>query len=189
MGLWTAARAASGTRLTIMDAGAGATGSMPDGVAVVAAVLSSLGAANQPRALPGPARTAAQAAAHLGVPSAAIANSLVFTAELAPVLVMTSGGHRANPLALAALLGVAKVRPATAGEVRRWTGQPIGGVAPVGHPSPLPTLVDVELSRFDSVWCGAGHPHWVFETTYAELLRVTAGEATEVGDLAVEPDA
>ena len=85
----------------------------------------------------------------------------------------------------AALLGAAEVRPASPAEVKRWTGQPIGGVAPVGHPRPLRTLVDVELSHFATVWCPAGHPHWVFPTSYAELLRITAGEAAEVGDLAV----
>jgi prolyl-tRNA editing enzyme YbaK/EbsC (Cys-tRNA(Pro) deacylase) len=52
----------------------------------------------------------------------------------------------------------------------------------VGHPEPLRTIVDVALSRFDEVWAAAGHPHYVFPTTYDELLRVTGGGAAEVGE-------
>ena len=56
-----------------------------------------------------------------------------------------------------------------------------GGVAPVGHPEPLRTIVVIALSRFDEDWAAAGHPHYVFPTSYDELLRITAGEAAEVG--------
>ena len=65
--------------------------------------------------------------------------------------------------------------------VRRHTGQVIGGVAPIGHPEPIGTLVDVELARYDEVWAAAGHPAAVFPTTYDELLRLTAGTPAEVG--------
>ena len=39
--------------------------------------------------------------------------------------------------------------------VRASTGQVIGGVAPVGHPQPLRTLVDVWLDKYDVVWAAA----------------------------------
>ena len=56
-----------------------------------------------------------------------------------------------------------------------------GGVAPVGHPASLRTIVDIALSRYDEVWAAGGHPHYVFPTSYDELLRITAGEAAEIG--------
>lgn len=31
----------------------------------------------------------------------------------------------------------------------------------------------------DAMWCR--HPHYVFPTSYDELLRITAGEAAEIG--------
>jgi prolyl-tRNA editing enzyme YbaK/EbsC (Cys-tRNA(Pro) deacylase) len=65
--------------------------------------------------------------------------------------------------------------------VKRLTGFPIGGVAPIGHPAPIGTLVDIELARYPRVWAAAGHPSAVFPTTYEELLRLTAGTAAEVG--------
>ena len=54
-------------------------------------------------------------------------------------------------------------------------------MAPVGHPEPLRTIVDIALSRYDEVWAAGGHPHYVFPTSYDELLRITAGEAAEIG--------
>jgi prolyl-tRNA editing enzyme YbaK/EbsC (Cys-tRNA(Pro) deacylase) len=60
------------------------------------------------------------------------------------------------------------------------TGQRIGGVAPVGHPRPLPTLVDTALADYPEVWAAGGVPHAVFPTNYAELLRLTGGSPAEV---------
>ena len=102
---------------------------------------------------------------------------------------LTSGGHRVDEAAVAELLGVDRITTAAADFVRRHTGQAIGGVAPIGHPEPIGTLVDVELARYDRVWAAAGHPAAVFSTSYEELLRLTAGTAAEVGSGPVEPGA
>jgi prolyl-tRNA editing enzyme YbaK/EbsC (Cys-tRNA(Pro) deacylase) len=150
-------------------------------VAEVARALAGAGAAGKVRELPGTARTAAAAAEQLGVPVGAIANSLVFDVGGNPLLVLTSGAHRVDTAAVAQLLGVPEVRVARADFVREHTGQAIGGIAPVGHPAPIGTLVDVELARHATVWAAAGHPHTVFPTTYDELLRLTDGTPAEVG--------
>jgi prolyl-tRNA editing enzyme YbaK/EbsC (Cys-tRNA(Pro) deacylase) len=150
-------------------------------VAAISSLLAEAGATGQVLELPSSARTAAEAAGELGVPLGAIADSLVFDVDGAPLLVLTSGAHRVDVTRVVALLGVRGVRPASADFVRRHTGQPIGGVAPIGHPEPIGTLVDIELARHDRVWAAAGHPHAVFPTTYEELLRLTAGTAAEVG--------
>jgi prolyl-tRNA editing enzyme YbaK/EbsC (Cys-tRNA(Pro) deacylase) len=151
-------------------------------VAEVARLLAEAGARGEVRELPDSARTAAAAAAQLGVPVGAIANSLLFDAGGAPLLVLTSGAHRVDTGKVAALLGVPRLTRATPEFVREHTGQPIGGVAPIGHPAPVGTLVDVELARYERVWAAAGHPHAVFPTSYEELLRLTGGTAAEVGD-------
>lgn len=123
--------------------------------------------------------TAASAAAELGVEVGAIANSLVFTLDGEPILVMTSGGHRVDTGWLGEQLGGTLGR-ASADVVRAATGQAIGGVAPTGHPAPLRTFVDTALAAFPVLWAAAGHPHTVFPTSYEELLRVTAGTPIEV---------
>jgi prolyl-tRNA editing enzyme YbaK/EbsC (Cys-tRNA(Pro) deacylase) len=143
--------------------------------------LARLGARGEVRALDDSARTAKEAADALGIEVGQIANSLVFMADGEAVLVMASGGHRVDTLAVAAVLEVSHVEKASADEVRQATGFAIGGVAPVGHPEPLRTIVDVALSRYDEVWAAGGHPHYVFPTSYDELLRITAGEAAEIG--------
>jgi prolyl-tRNA editing enzyme YbaK/EbsC (Cys-tRNA(Pro) deacylase) len=150
-------------------------------VAAVARHLAETGSSGEVRVLPSEVRSAAAAAEALGVPVGAIVNSLVFAVGEAPLLILTSGAHRVDESQVAALLGVEHVTPASPEFVRRHTGQPIGGVAPIGHPGPIATLVDIELARYDQVWAAAGHPAAVFCTTYEELLRLTAGTAAEVG--------
>ena len=150
-------------------------------VASVTSRLRDAGVVGEIRVLPEKAHTAALAADQLGIEVGAIANSLIFDADGAPLLVMTSGRHRVDTAKVAALLGVAALRRADPEFVRAHTGQPIGGVAPVGHPEPIGTLVDIELARYAEIWAAAGHPSTVFPTTYAELLRITSGTAAEVG--------
>ncbi|MBV9449250.1 MAG: YbaK/EbsC family protein [Streptosporangiaceae bacterium] len=167
-----------------------------------AAVLRSLDVAGSVRELPSRAPTAATAAAQLGCDVGAIANSLVFDADGAPVLVMTSGAHRVDTVKVAVLLGAVTDRPAEdqpaadrlaadrlvvvrradPESVRRWTGQPIGGVAPVGHPAPIRTLVDTWLEKYDVIWAAGGHPHTVFPTSFGELVRITNGTPADVGE-------
>lgn len=157
-------------------------------VVKVAAALTEAGlpeSADRIRVLPSEARTATLAAQALGVDVGAIANSLVFRMTTsggtsAPLLVLTSGAHRADTGVLAALTGARSVDKADPEFVRTHTGQAIGGVAPVGHPGRITTLVDEALRSHDTVWAAAGHPSTVFPTTFAELLEATAGTSAVV---------
>jgi prolyl-tRNA editing enzyme YbaK/EbsC (Cys-tRNA(Pro) deacylase) len=146
----------------------------------VASELRALGVRGQVRELPEPAPTAATAASQLGCPVGAIANSLVFSADGAPLLVLTSGAHRVNTAKIAAELGVETVGRADPDFVYASTGQRIGGVAPVGHPAPIRTLVDSALQGHDVVWAAGGHVHTVFPTSFAELVRITSGTPADV---------
>jgi prolyl-tRNA editing enzyme YbaK/EbsC (Cys-tRNA(Pro) deacylase) len=148
----------------------------------VDAALSAAGLPGRVRILDEAAPTAAAAAAQLGCEIGAIANSLVFTtAENTPLLVLTSGAHRVDTTRCAALVGTGELRRARPEFVMWYTGQPIGGVAPVGHPNPIRTLVDTALDQYPQVWAAGGIPHAVFPTTFAELVRLTAGRPAEVG--------
>ena len=155
---------------------------MPVDFAKFAAVLRDLGVPGPVQELPAAAPTAAAAAAQLGCEVGAIANSLVFSADGAPLLVMTSGAHRVEVARVAQLIGAAVVQRADARSVRAWTGQAIGGVGPVGHPAPIRTVVDTWLEKYDVIWAAAGHPHTVFPTSFAELVRITDGTPAEIGE-------
>jgi prolyl-tRNA editing enzyme YbaK/EbsC (Cys-tRNA(Pro) deacylase) len=147
----------------------------------VARALQALGVSGQVRELPEPAPTAATAAEQLGCQVGAIANSLIFSADGEPLLILTSGAHRVDTGKVAAEVGVEKLGRADPEFVYASTGQRIGGVAPVGHPRPVRTLVDTALEAYDVVWAAAGHAHTVFPTSFAELVRITGGAPLEVG--------
>jgi prolyl-tRNA editing enzyme YbaK/EbsC (Cys-tRNA(Pro) deacylase) len=158
------------------------------GVRKVVAALAEAGLASSAegvRVLDDEVRTAALAAAALGVEVGAIANSLVFRAvhqdgSVAPLLAMTSGAHKADPKILARLAGAERIERADAEFVRTHTGQAIGGVAPVGHPARIQTLVDEYLTRYPLLWAAAGHPKTVFPITFAELVRLTDGTSADL---------
>lgn len=145
------------------------------------ALLAAAGCAGRVRLLPEAAPNAAAAAAQVGVEVGAIANSLLFaTAENTPVLVLTSGAHRVDTAKAAALFGTASIGRGTPQFVYEATGQRIGGVSPIGHPAPIPTVVDVALAGYPQVWAAGGVPHAVFPTTFDELVRLTGGRPAEV---------
>ncbi len=145
------------------------------------AILEAAGLPGRVVILPQAAPTAIAAAGLLGVEVGAIANSLVFaTAEGDPLLVMTSGVHRVDTALVAGLAGTASLARATPEFVYAATGQRIGGVAPVGHPRPIATIVDVAPEMYPQIWAAGGVPHAVFPTTFAELLALTGGTPAEV---------
>ncbi len=155
----------------------------------VRTALTAAGIPGQIVVLDDAARTAAQAAAQLGVEIAQIANSLVFAAYAVapgpddppePLLVLTSGGHRVDTARVARDLGLHHLGRADADFVREQTGFAIGGVAPVGHLRPVRTLVDQALAAYPVIWAAAGHPHAVFPTTFAQLVAMSEGTPAQV---------
>ena len=139
--------------------------------------LAAAGGTGEIRILPDSVHTAALAADALGCEVGAIANSLLFDGGGSPVLVLTSGAHRVDTALVEPVTG--PLRRAGKDFVRAHTGQVIGGVSPIAHPTPIPTYIDPWLRRHPVVWAAAGHPAAVFSTSYDELARMTS--ATERG--------
>lgn len=148
---------------------------LPTRSVVVHQHLTDAGVSPAIRQLPESTRTAVEAATALGCDVGAIASSLVFLADGEPLLVMTSGRHRVDTQLLAGHLGVTRIDRADAKQVRALTGQAIGGVAPVGHPERLRTVVDVALSEHDPVWAAAGTPNTVMPLGFQQLVQLTQG--------------
>lgn len=143
-------------------------------------IVADAGVDTTARELPDSTHTAAQAAAALGTEPGAIASSLLFLADGEPLLVMTSGRHPVDTALLASGLGVEELTMATAKQVREVTGQPIGGVSPVGHPAPIRTVVDTALADYDPVWSAAGTANSVMPLTFDQLVALTGGETVQV---------
>jgi prolyl-tRNA editing enzyme YbaK/EbsC (Cys-tRNA(Pro) deacylase) len=142
-------------------------------------ILTALGASGPVQELAASTRTAAEAAAALGTTVAQIAKSLVFQAGVEPVLVIASGVNRVSLEKLSRLLGEPALR-ADAEAVKRHTGFPIGGLAPVGHASPLRILIDQDLFQYPELWAAAGTPNAVFRTSPDELERITRGDVADL---------
>src|SRR5699024_10982110 len=133
--------------------------------------------------LPDSTHTARDAAAALGCTVGAIASTLVFVADDSPTLVLTSGKHRVDTNLLAQTLGASRVELTAAKDVKRLTGQHIGGVTPVGHPTILPAVVDEALRDHDVIWAAAGTPNTVMRLTFQQLVEITgAAVATIAAD-------
>ncbi|MBT2247563.1 YbaK/EbsC family protein [Arthrobacter sp. BHU FT2] len=154
----------------------------PDGGAVtrVRTVLVASGVGDTIRTFPAGVPTAAAAAGALGCDVAAITNSLVFDLGGAPLLILASGAARVDTALVADRLGEGRIRRAAPDFVLEHTGQRVGGVAPVGHPRRIRTLLDMSLRAHGLLWAGAGDHESMFSITYQDLHRITGAEEMPV---------
>lgn len=153
---------------------------VPEPVARVKQALIALGAEDTITVFDSTVPTAAAAASALGCEVAAITNSLVFDLEGAPLLILASGAARVDVGKVAARLGTGRIRRASPDFVLHHTGQEVGGVAPVGHPEKIQTLLDESLKLHAVLWAGAGDHHSMFSISYDELQRITEAEEMPV---------
>ena len=148
------------------------------------AALDKHGISGKIKILADSARTAAEAAAGLGIEVGQIASSLVFKLpDDRSLLVITSGRHRVDTEMVADLLQIPALDRANADYVKEFSGYSVGGVAPLGWINePSITLIDEALNDYQVIWAAAGHPHAVFPTTYQELLEASGAMAARVGN-------
>jgi len=150
---------------------------------VVSNVRQALVAAGLPDTVivvPESVATAATAAAVLGCEVGAIANSLIFECDGAPLLVLASGAAKVNVKLLAREHGLGKISRADPDFVLTHAGQPVGGVAPLGHPAPIKSFLDTDLAQYPLLWAGAGSHQAMLSLSYTDLLRVTGAVPTSV---------
>ena len=149
---------------------------------VIAALLEH-GCAGKIKVLSDSARTAAEAAAALGIEVGQIASSLIFKLpDGSPLLIITSGRHRVDTDLVASNLRIGKLGRVDADYVKEQSGFSIGGVAPIGWVSPATILIDQALNDYEVVWAAAGHPHAVYPTSFTELLAITSAKPMIVGE-------
>lgn len=125
-------------------------------------------------------RTAQLAADAVGTSLGNIVKSLIVIANGRAVLALVAGDQRADVNKIAQYLCAPDARMANADEVRAATSYAIGGVPPVAHSTPLETLIDQTLLRFDCVWAAAGAPNALFEIETKTLLDLTQGRVADI---------
>ena len=125
-------------------------------------------------------KTAADAAAAIGVSVGQIVKSLVFGVDTEIVMALVSGSNQLDEKKLALAAGGAKCSRVDADAVRAATGYPIGGVPPFGHATQLRVFVDPDLLQYDEVWAAAGTWNDNFGAAPADIVRVAGGVVTDL---------
>jgi Cys-tRNA(Pro) deacylase len=125
-------------------------------------------------------KTAADAAAAIGVTVGQIVKSLVFGVDGEIVMALVSGSNQLDEKKLALAAGGAKCARVDADAVREATGYPIGGVPPFGHATQLRVFVDPDLLQYDEVWAAAGTWNDNFGAAPADIVRVAGGVVTDL---------
>ena len=156
---------------------------LPESAQRVQRALDAAGIDTAVVELPQSTRTAADAAAAVGCAVEQIVKSLVFRVEASgsPVLILASGGNRVAPDLVARHAG-GPIAKADADFVRASTGYAIGGVPPLGHGTPIPTLVDEDLLHHDVVWAAGGTPNAVFPVDPRRLVEVTGARVAAIAE-------
>lgn len=145
----------------------------------VRAALEAAGIDTQIEEL-GDCRTAADAAASVGCEIDQIAKSIIFRGEESgtAILFLTAGGNQVDAAKASALAGEA-LGKADAALIRSQTGFAIGGVAPVGHLSPIRAFMDPRLAQLPRVWAAAGTPRHVFGIGPADLEQISGAQLSD----------
>ena len=132
------------------------------------------------RRFPEGTKTAADAAAAIGVVVGQIVKSLVFGVDNEIVMALVSGSNQLDEKKLAAAAGGSKCSRVDADAVRAATGYPIGGVPPFGHTTQLRVFVDPDLLKYDEVWAAAGTWNDNFGANPNDIVRVAGGVVTDL---------
>ena len=132
------------------------------------------------RRFPEGTKTAADAAAAIGVTVGQIVKSLVFGVDNEIVMALVSGSNQLDEKKLALAAGGSKCARVDADAVREATGYPIGGVPPFGHSTQLRVFVDPDLLQYDEVWAAAGTWNDNFGASPVDIVRVAGGVVTDL---------
>ena len=133
-----------------------------------------------PRGFPEGTKTAADAAAAIGVDVGQIVKSLIFAVDGELVLAYVSGANQLDESKLAHAAGGDRCSRVDADAVRAATGFPIGGVPPFGHATHLRVFIDPDLLQYDEVWAAAGTWHDVFGIEPHKLVEASEGVITDL---------
>ena len=151
----------------------------PNTLRVIAAAREA-GLEISTRRFPEGTKTAADAAAAIGVTVGQIVKSLVFGVDNEIVMALVSGSNQLDEKKLAAAAGGSRCSRVDADAVRAATGYPIGGVPPFGHSTQLRVFVDPDLLQYDEVWAAAGTWNDNFGAAPADIVRVAGGVVTDL---------
>jgi len=123
------------------------------------------------------------AVSRLGVNRKKIIKSILFIDDAGlPVLGIVTGDKRVDEKKLALVCGARKVRRANPVEIKEITGYEVGGVPPVGHKTPIRTIIDEKVMSFDKVIGGGGEINTLLELSSNDVRRLTNGQVKDISE-------
>ena len=128
------------------------------------------------------ARTAIDAAKSLNTEVGSIVKSLLLRTKSSYLLCLIAGDKKCSLNKLKKILKEKDLSMASANEVKEVTGFTIGGVSPIGHLKNIKVYIDKSLSRFETIYAAAGHPHCIFKISFEEIKQITSGSAMDISE-------
>tara|TARA_B100000700_G_C14968568_1_gene820117 strand:- start:924 stop:1406 length:483 start_codon:yes stop_codon:yes gene_type:complete len=128
------------------------------------------------------ARTAIDAAKSLNTEVGSIVKSLLLRTKSSYLLCLIAGDKKCSLNKLKKILKEKDLSMASANEVKEVTGFTIGGVSPIGHLKDIKIYIDNSLSRFETIYAAAGHPHCIFKISFEEIKQITSGSAMDISE-------
>ncbi|MCI1641895.1 MAG: YbaK/EbsC family protein [Actinomyces sp.] len=119
------------------------------------------------------------AADALRIEAGQIAKTLALRAGARALLLVTRGDARLDNAKFRARFGT-KPRMLPAGETEAPTGQPMGGLGPFGHASPVEVYCDESLRDFDVVYPAAGSPFHGVRVTPEQIAELAGASWVDV---------
>lgn len=128
-----------------------------------------------------PMPTVPLAAAAIGVREEQIIKSVLFKDRSGKVvLAIASGTVRIDRLRLAQITELPGLKLADAVTVLTATGYPAGGVAPIGHATQFPVVIDRRVMDLDTVYGGAGSEETLLRIAPIDIERLTGAVVADI---------
>ena len=128
-----------------------------------------------------PMPTVPLAAEAIGVEPSRILKSILFQEkDGAVVLAIAAGMDRIEKAAVARAAGLSSVRLAPSAVVLERCGFPAGGVAPVGHRTAVPVLLDSAAARLDVAYGGGGAEDVLLAIRPKDIIAITGAKVCPI---------
>ncbi|MCC6792941.1 MAG: YbaK/EbsC family protein [Thermomicrobiales bacterium] len=121
------------------------------------------------------------AAAAIGVREDQIIKSVLFRTKPGEVaLAIVSGTARIDRSVLEQVTGLPGLKLADPSTVLHRTGYPAGGVAPIGHATQFPVVIDLRVMDQDVVYGGAGSEETLLRIAPFDIERLTGAIVADI---------
>jgi prolyl-tRNA editing enzyme YbaK/EbsC (Cys-tRNA(Pro) deacylase) len=146
------------------------------------AFMDQQGVDGQILSLDAPTPTVKAAAQAVGVEPQQIVKSVLFMVPTEGVMTISCGDQLVERRVIASLYDISRkrVKLAPPEAVLALTGFPVGTVPPFGYRTPLRTLLDPQVLKFDEIFAGGGTHHSLVRLNPQDIVKITKAEILDL---------